>query len=151
MASTQLFSGRWILEVVSKEARFRQRFIVQGSDASDGSYPGDLTTSPVEVSGRRWFLRVEWHDGWVWQPSDICRTGASYTVDEGLVTVIGADDSVEPRDRDFDDLVLRCRNLDPQLNPRIPLRNPPDFTLPLGSAPPGPDAHLLDRHRGRRS
>jgi hypothetical protein len=67
-----------------------------------------------------------------WQPSDLRRTAASYTLQEGLVTVLGADDNFEQfRDHDFNDLVLRCRNLDPELNPRIPLFNTPDFTLPV--------------------
>jgi hypothetical protein len=52
-------------------------------------------------------------------------------VQEGLVTFIGADDNFEAlRDHDFDDLVLRCRNVDPDVNPRIPLTTPLDVPLP---------------------
>jgi hypothetical protein len=133
MASTQLLSGKWTIAVASKDANFSQRFIIQGSDASDGIYPGETTTPQVSVSGPRWFLRFEWNDnvGSGWQPSDLRRTAASYTLQEGLVIVLGADDNLEQfRDHDFNDLVLRCRNLDPELNPRIPLFNMPDFTLP---------------------
>lgn len=85
------------------------------------------------MSGPRWFLRFEWNDnaGSGWQPSDLRRIDASYTLQEGLVTVLGADDNFEQfGDHDFNDLILRCRNLDPELNPRIPLFNMPDFTLP---------------------
>lgn len=133
MASTQLFSGNWTVTVFSKDAAFSERFVVEGSVASDGAYAGETTTPPVSVSGPRWFLRFEWNDnaGSGWQPSDIRRTAASYTLQEGLVTFLAADDNFEQfRDHDFNDLVLRCRNLDPQINPRIPLFNMPDFTLP---------------------
>jgi hypothetical protein len=45
--------------------------------------------------------------------------------------VVAADDNFEQfRDHDFNDLILRSHNLDPQINPRIPLFNMPDFTLP---------------------
>jgi hypothetical protein len=133
MASTQLFSGQWIITVSSKDANASQRYVIQGSDASDGIYAGETTTPPVSVSGPRWFLRFEWNDnaGSGWQPSDVRRVAASYTLQEGLTTLVGADDNFEQfRDHDFNDLVLRCRNLDPELNPRIPLFNMPDFTLP---------------------
>jgi hypothetical protein len=119
--------------VFSKDAAFSERFVIEGSVSSDGVYAGETTTPPVSVSGARWFLRFEWNDnaGSGWQPSDIRRTAASYTLQEGLVTFLGADDNFEQfRDQDFNDLVLRCRNLDPEINPRIPLFNMPDFTLP---------------------
>ena len=133
MASTHLFSGTWLIEVLAKEAAFSERFIIEGSTASDGIYPGEVTTTPIVVSGPRWFLRFEWNDnvGSGWQESDIWRTAAEYTMSGGLVTILGADDNVPAaRDLDFDDLVMRCRNLDPDLNPRIPPGEPPDFTTP---------------------
>ena len=133
MASKQLFSGNWTVAFFSKDAAFSERFVIEGSVASDGAYAGEPTTPPVSVSGPRWFLRFEWNDnaGSGWQPSDIRRTAASYTLQEGLVTFLGADDNFEQfRDHDFNDLILRCRNLDAEINPRIPLFNMPDFTLP---------------------
>ena|GEM_PF-4763561 len=49
----------------------------------------------------------------------------------GLVNFLAADDNFEQfRDHDFNDLILRCRDLDRQINPRIPLFNMPDFTVP---------------------
>src|SRR5690348_2096440 len=151
MASTQLFSGDWTVTVFSKDAAFSERFVIEGSVSSDGAYPGETTTPPVSVSGSRWFLRFEWNDnaGSGWQPSDIRRTDASYTLQEGLVTLVAADDNFEQfRDHDFNDLILRCRNLDPQINPRIPLFNMPDFTLPddvrTKCAPYDNDRHKYD-------
>jgi len=135
MESAQLFSGNWVIQVFSKDAAFSERFVIEGSLASDGAYAGETTTPPVSVSGPRWFLRFEWNDnaGSGWQPSDVRRTGASFTLQEGLVTFLGADDNFSQlRDHDFNDLVLRCRNLDPEINPRIPLTTPPDFTVPKG-------------------
>jgi hypothetical protein len=150
MASTQLFSGHWTVAVFSKDANASQRFVIAGSDASDGIYAGETTTPPVSVSGPRWFLRFEWNDnaGSGWQPSDIRRIGASYTLQEGLVTLLGADDNFEQfRDHDFNDLILRCRNLDPELNPRLPLFNMPDFTLPADVRNNcGKDHHKDDDH-----
>jgi hypothetical protein len=133
MASNQLFSGRWALTVQSTSADFSERFVIEGSDASDGTYPGATSTPPLFVSGPRWFLRFEWNNnvGSGWQPSDIMRTDASFTLTDGLVTVLGADDNFEPlRDHDFNDLVLRCHNLDPKLNPGVPVTIPPGMALP---------------------
>lgn len=133
MASEQFFSGSWTVEVYFKDAAFSERFVISGSDKSDGIYLGEVTTPPILVSGPRWFLRFEWNNnaGSGWQASDLRRIGASYTLQDGLVTFLGADDNLEAlRDHDFNDLVLRCRNRDLHINPRIPLMITPDFTLP---------------------
>jgi hypothetical protein len=68
---------------------------------------------------------------------------------EGLVPFLAADDNFEQfRDHDFNDLILRCRNLDPQINPRIPLFNMPDFTLPDDVRKTcGKDEDDYDRHK----
>jgi hypothetical protein len=139
MSLAQLFSGAWIIQVVAKDGDFSERFRIEGSLAADGTYPGDLTLPPVLVTGSRWFLRFEWNNnaGSGWQPSDVRRTAASFTVQEGLVTMLGADDNFSAlRDHDFNDLVLRCRNVDPAINPRIPLTTVPDFTVPGLDAKP---------------
>jgi hypothetical protein len=128
-----IFSGDWIIEVVEKRADFSQRFIVEGSAGSDGVYPGETATPPVKVSGSRWLIRFEWsnNSGSSWQPSQLRRTGAEYTLDTGLTVFLGADDNWDLlRDKDFDDVVLRCRNTDRQRNPWHPFKNPYNFTLP---------------------
>ena len=58
----EMFSGDWTVEVFQKDASFSQRFIIGGSIASDGVYPGETTTPPVSVSGPRWSIRFEWND-----------------------------------------------------------------------------------------
>lgn len=133
MASTQLFSGTWLIQVLSKDAAFSERFVIEGSDAADGIYAGEITTTPIVVTGARWFLRFEWNNnaGSGWQASDIRRTAAAFTSSAGLVTVLGADDNVPTlRDHDFNDLVLLCQNLDPDLNPTIPPGGGLDFSTP---------------------
>jgi hypothetical protein len=126
----QVFYGPWIVTVESKEAYFSQRFTITGSDASDGTYPGVPGTGPGNVTGSRWTIDFEWNDpsNVDWYPSDSRRT-VEYTVSDGLVVSAGVDDNFEAvRDGDYNDLVLRCVNNDPDLNP---LRGtvPYDFTI----------------------
>lgn len=130
MAET--FAGNWVVEVFQKDAAFSQRFIIEGSNGSDGVYAGETSTPPVSVSGANWSIRFEWNNnaGSGWQASEERRNGATYTLAEGLVVFLGADDNVvHLRDHDFNDVVLRCRNVDPELNPWLSVV-PYDFTLP---------------------
>ena len=132
MAANQLYTGTWLIEVILKNALFSQRFIIEGSAASDGIYPGEVTTTPVVATGPRWSLRCEWNDNIAsgWQPSDMRRTGAEFTTSGGLVNILGADDNVpEARDHDYDDMILRCRHLDPD-QPGLPPPGIPDFSTP---------------------
>jgi hypothetical protein len=137
----EMFSGEWTLAVFSKDAAFSQRFIVEGSLASDGVYAGETTTPPVAVSGQRWFVSLEWNNnaGSGWQASAVRRTSAAFTLQDGLVVFLGGDDNYEHlRDNDFNDVVVVCRNVDPALHPWLPFVNPYDFTLPEDSRRRGP-------------
>ncbi|MGH3904678.1 MAG: hypothetical protein ACRDTE_10880 [Pseudonocardiaceae bacterium] len=128
----EIFYGDWTVEVLEKNAGFSQRFTIDGSDASDGKYPGVMGTAPVAVSGERWSIAMEWNDdaGSGWQPSDVRRTSIGFTLQDGLVMLLGADDNVEQlRDHDFDDLILRCHHTNPTLTPWHPPLTPLDFTL----------------------
>jgi hypothetical protein len=129
---TETFYGEWSVLVLSKEAWFDERFVIAGSDSSDGAYPGVAGSGPGPVSGAEWTLTMQWNDnsGSGWQPSGL-RRWVSYTVQDGLVVTIGADDNYEHlRDGDFNDCVLTCRSLDPAHTPLHPIVNPYDFTLP---------------------
>lgn len=131
MAET--FSGEWTIEVLQKDAAFSERFIIQGSLASDGTYAGETATPPLLVSGPKWTIQFEWNDdaGSGWQPSEVRRTDAAYSRQEGLIVILGVDDnSAALRDRDFNDVVLLCRNVEPQLNPWYLVDYPYDFTVP---------------------
>jgi hypothetical protein len=129
---TESFYGPWSVTVLSKEAFFDQRFIVTGSANADGIYPGVPGTGPGPVTGTVWTIACEWNDnaGSGWQPSGVKRF-ARYTVAEGLVVELGADDNVEAaRDYDYNDMVLACISQDPDLTPLHPVPPFYDFTVP---------------------
>ncbi|MEU2717951.1 hypothetical protein [Streptomyces sp. NPDC007205] len=126
---TQTFHGEWFVQVVSWESAFDQRFVISGSDSADGPYAGTPGVG-TQVSGDRWTLTLEWNDNVAsgWQPSGV-RKSAAYTIQDGLVITLGADDNVEPlRDLDYNDLVVSCTSLDQAINP--PASDPPlHFTI----------------------
>jgi hypothetical protein len=77
-------------------------------------------------------ITMEWNDneGSGWQPSQSRRSG-TYTIKEGLMIQLGAKDNWPRRgdgDRDFNNLVLACKFVDPTLNPKPP-DNLYDFTI----------------------
>jgi hypothetical protein len=130
MAET--FYGDWLVRCIEKDSDFEQRFKISGSDSSDSTYNGTPGTQIDRVSGQQWSIEMEWNDnaGSGWQPSDIGRSAASYTVQEGLVITLGADDNwPEKRDGDYNDLIIVCKSLDPAINPNPPPPNPPHFTI----------------------
>ena len=76
----EVFYGAWTVEVLAKDAAFGQRFVIAGSDAADGDYPGVTGTPPVSATGQRWTLALEWNDnaGSGWLPSDVRRTSTAF-------------------------------------------------------------------------
>jgi hypothetical protein len=117
--------------VVSKDADFDERFVITGSDATDGAHVA-VPGVTLSVSGAGWTLDFEWNDnaGSGWQPSDVRRT-ARYTTAEGLVVDLGIDDNLPAlRDGDFNDVVVSCRSDDPAHTPLHPVVIPYDFTVP---------------------
>jgi hypothetical protein len=126
---SEAFSGPWSVEVASLETAYAQRFMISGALTGDGLYPA-ATGFRVDVSGEAWILQLEWNDnaGSGWQLSDV-RRSAEYTIREGLTVTLGADDNIDAvRDYDYNDVVLVCRSLDPEIDP--PAKDPPlDFTI----------------------
>src|SRR5205823_3203176 len=64
--------GHWKLTVISKDASFKQQFIISGSE-TDGVYPGTVGTS-IEIKGKSdktWSLKIQHHDGTIWGDSDL--------------------------------------------------------------------------------
>jgi hypothetical protein len=123
----------WLIDVTAKVAAFSQRYIISGSDRADGTYPADVGTPQIQVSGEEWTLTLQWNNnaGSGWQPSRVIRRNVNFTVEDGLVLELGADDNwVQIADNDFDDVVLRCQNIDPHLIPWHPYRRTLDFSLP---------------------
>jgi hypothetical protein len=136
----EIFYGDWAVEVLAKDAAFSQRFVIAGSAASDGAYPGVPGTGAGVVSGQGWSITMEWSDdaGSGWQPSEI-RRSAVYIEHVGLVVDLGADDNVPAlRDHDYNDMILRCRSVDPLLDPLQQRVNPYDFTAPASALHPDP-------------
>lgn len=131
----EIFYGTWLIDVIAKDAAFSQRYVINGSDRVDGDYPADTTTPRLQVSGAEWTLTMEWNDnaGSGWQPSRVRRSTVDFTVENGLVIVLGVDDNwIQVADNDFNDVQLRCQNIDPHLTPWHPHRRTVDFSLPKG-------------------
>lgn len=122
MTDTEIFYGEWSVECYKVDAVFSEQFIIKGSDNGDAIYKGTPGTNIARVSGEQWSISMEWNDNASsgWQPSDIKRS-SSYTVQEGLVIMLGADDNYSTqRDSDYNDLILICKSLDPTINPTPP-------------------------------
>lgn len=125
------FFGPWQIEVLSRHAAFSERFVIGGIVGSDGAYPIDITTKSLKADGTRWTIELEWNNnaGSGWLLSDV-RKIASTTLAEGLAVILGADDDFPNlRDGDFNDAVVRLRNLDPVLNPWLPFHGHPAFSV----------------------
>lgn len=98
--------GTWVVEVKSKSAAWSQRFIIEGSDSSDGTYNG-LPGITALASGDQWGVSIENNPtGPVsWQPSR--ERLANFRVDGGFFRVdIESDDGGAGPDDDFNDLIL---------------------------------------------
>lgn len=88
--------------------------------------------TPISVSGVRWLVRFEWA-GAVSPDTGPVRTAAAYTLQDGLVVDLLSDNvSVVGSSgiRVYDSASLRCRNVDPKLNPWRPFASSYDFTMP---------------------
>lgn len=145
MAEIGAFSGDWTVEFFghSVEAHVPlmvlfvpHRFVIEGSRASDGGYQVGTTAAPISVSGPRWLIRFEWlHMVNNWEPNPApVRRIANYTLEDGLVVFLEADNNlgtpVTGSDLQFKSIVVRCRYLDPKVNPWHAFTNPYKFILP---------------------
>ena len=131
----EIFYGTWLIDVIAKDAAFSQRYVINGSDRVDGDYPADTTTPQLQVSGAEWTLTMEWNDnaGSGWQSSRVRRSTVNFTVEDGLVVVLGVDDNwIQFADEDFNDVQVRCQNIDPHLNPWHPHKRTVDFSVQKG-------------------
>ena len=100
--------GTWSVSVKSKDASWAQRFVIAGSDSSDGTYSGVTSTPDVLVTGEQWGVTIENNPtGPIsWRPSRAKL--ANFRVDGAFFKVdIESDDGGGfPGDEDFNDLVL---------------------------------------------
>lgn len=140
----EMFAGDWTVGILELTGNASQRFIIEGSLASDGVYQGTTTSAPVSVSGTSWSIRLEAFSPIApkgWGPAhDVRRIRASYTLHDGLdvflraYSVFGLSSRIGQNEY-FSECVLICRNVDPKLNPWQPFTNPYDFTLPKRKRP----------------
>ena len=133
-------NGKWKIKVVAKNAGWDQRFVVAGSNAGDGVYPGTVGTE-IQADGASWTIQVQarggsgpWLDSAMRMPSavlsGIAMTQRIETDDQGGT------------DADFDDLVLEAREqVDPiieivqrpySINPATLMMNPDGIFLAGG-------------------
>lgn len=116
--SQKRFHGHWQIQVVRNAAQRPNRYIVTGSDSSDGAYQADLG-STIDVTGQDWQIAMELSsNGENWITTGILES-VTYTPTHGLVRQLTG----------HDDVILACRSLDPKLNPRIPAAPFFDFTI----------------------
>lgn len=117
-----------------------QRFVINGSDSSDGIYDAIPDTEIARVSGPEWSIKIEynWNRGdTLFYPSST-RKLVSYTVSEGLMITIGASNDYVVVDGpggmhgspDYIDTVIICKSLDPTINPK-----PPDISYNFSISP----------------
>ena len=98
--------GSWTVRVKSKSAAFAQRFVISGAASGNGTYAGDVATSPVTVTGNAWAITIQNDQGtghWVASLDEITFptvVGTNYRFD------IRSDDA--GGDLDFNDLILTC-------------------------------------------
>ncbi len=135
----ELFYGPWSVSVERKDSGYAQRFVIKGSDSSDGGYPG-VPGESVGVTGEEWSLTMDWlDDNNQFRPSRV-RRSARYDVQDAIIVTLAADDGPpETADQDFNDLVLVLRCEDPSLDPLRPSGNPYDFTITADMIVPGPE------------
>jgi len=71
---TETFRGRWKITVIGKEAGFDQRFVITGSDASDGDYTDTIGSSVIVDGNASWQIQIQHNDGSGWTDSLMRRT-----------------------------------------------------------------------------
>lgn len=99
--------GTWTISVKQKSAAWPQRFVVQGTDSSDGVYDGIVGSAPVVVTGDQWSIMIEHNPVGPasWTPSTERVTTPSHTGSQIAFDIRSNDTGP---DVDYNDLVLGC-------------------------------------------
>lgn len=105
----QMFTGRWKLSVMAKNAGFSHRVRVTGATVGNGVYPSAPGTAAL-IDGTGWSVFLEWNDGEGsgWQESAVLRAEGFPTPITRTVELRADDNVPSQRDNDFDDLVVRA-------------------------------------------
>ena len=104
--------GNWTVSVKSKNASYKQRFVIQGSDAADGIYAGETTTPAVNVTGAQWSITIEHLPkgrGASWQTSSDRLGSPSRSGGQILFDIMSNDSGA---DEDYNDLILTCSTIE---------------------------------------
>ncbi|WP_256081953.1 hypothetical protein [Massilia sp. YIM B04103] len=133
------FYGKWDIEILSKHSPFDIQLEVRGSGglSGGGSFAGQVGAI-AHVNGPDWHISFEWSKpgAFLWQACEATKLDAGYSADKGLVVTVGArPDLPTEAGKPYDHLVIRLRNLEPKLNPFIPITYFPDFTYRRGITP----------------
>ncbi|MFW9801794.1 MAG: hypothetical protein ACFFFC_04040 [Candidatus Thorarchaeota archaeon] len=130
MAET--FRGRWRITVKGRQASFDQRFVITGSDTSDGTYPGVVGSPEIIVDGAAgWQVQIQHNDGSGWKDS-LMRQANQVVNGASLQLDIESEDWT---DMDWTDLVLAMEKVGPIIT--IPIRPYAIETISLQMMPDG--------------
>jgi hypothetical protein len=148
-------SGSWYKTFTIEGSASSDRVYELGPAPADvaaavtGNVPGVQSgLPPITVSGSRWALWFEWP--LAYEPdTSLHRANATYTLADGLQvdlacdnrSIVGADPAARRVDglsgvatdagpTLYDSVILRCRNIDPKLNPWRPFVPSYDFAIP---------------------
>ena len=97
--------GSWTVSVKSKSAAFPQKFTIIGANTGNGTYTGEVTTAPVNVTGNQWSIGISSDPGTGFQAS---KTRIKFPQKIGNKYVFDIESNDSGNDTDFDDLVLTC-------------------------------------------
>jgi hypothetical protein len=129
------YYGKWRLTVVSWYGNLvHKQFNIANANAGSGSYDSVTTGDVFEIEGPKWQIYFGWSlDGDYVVDAIFDVPATSYTQDRGLISTSGFRFAVSKMGHPFanDGFSLLLENIDPTLNPFVPLPPVPDFTYPL--------------------
>jgi hypothetical protein len=128
--------GRWKIKVLAKNAGWDQRFLITGSNSSDGNYPGIVGTR-IESEGANWTIHIQSKDPNDWVDSDM-RIGPEIPSGISSIRIIESNDQ-GGTDVDFDDLVLEIRK---KQNPIIQIEQRP-YSINIYNSMMNPDGIFI--------
>src|SRR2546423_4344175 len=121
---SETFTGTWHITVISHEPGPQRRFIIQGSNGADGTYPGDdgTTADIVGFGFAPWTIQIQNNDGvHGWQDSGMrLDAPANLPSSTEVVQLIRSEDDPASTEVIWDDIILEARNLDPLID--VPIR-----------------------------
>jgi hypothetical protein len=104
--------GAWTVSVKSKSASLPQRFLIVGAGTGNGIYAGDVSTTPVNVTGANWFIQVQANAGQGFVDS---KDRIKFPLKSGGMIRFDIETNDPGADQDFDDLILTCSTVDSPL------------------------------------